>query len=168
MKTSAPDVQFVTSLKNRRLGIFRSNSTRTQLVSVLAGDRKVWQTEYPSVGIGSLEMFFDHTQDTLQRVNIKFSIWEGIHSWQKVLNLTWLDWLSSQSFDSIFAALDRAEMPFRVIEFEDGCRGILRDQLPATVMLLFDTVGTLELLILDFRNPFGNLVLMRTLKSFHM
>lgn len=139
MRSSKPDEQFVTSLKNGKLGVLREQSTRSHLLFLLAGEQDLWQTEYGSVGVGSLEMLFHEQQETLLRATVKFSLWEGVQPWQKRLNLMWLDGVASKPFDSVVAALAQAELPFQVLEFRDGGRGVLRVKLPATVMLMFDS-----------------------------
>lgn len=105
--------------------------------------------------------------EKLQRVNIEFSAWDDIQLWQKRLNLTWLDTLATQEFGAVFPALDQAGFRFQVLEFTDGSRGLLRVKLPATVMLVFDETGALDLLFMDFRNPFRELIPIKTVSSFH-
>lgn len=169
LRTSNSQQQFVTSLKNGKLGIFRAQSTRTELNSIFTKTDDVWQTDSGSVYVyvGALEMLFDDQREGLRRFVVKFHDWEGPQGWQKQSNLTWLDWLAPMSFDSIFKTVDQAEVPFQVIEFTDGSRGLLRVKLPATVMLVFDVVGTLYSLSVDFENPLRTLAAMQTVSSFH-
>lgn len=141
MRTSEPSEQFVTSLKNGKLGVFRAQSTRSQFLTLLAGSPDLWQVEGATVGVGSLEMLFGGPENTLQRATIKFSGWEGVQPWHRQLNLMWLDWLAPQPFDAVVAALKQQGMPFQMMKFRDGSLGILRVKSPATVMFVFDPGG---------------------------
>ena len=166
MRTSEPSEQFVTSLKNGKLGVFREQSTRSQLLTLLAGSPDLWQAEGTTVGVGRLEMLFGGPENTLQRVTIKLSDWEGVQPWHRRLNLMWLDWLAPQSFDAVVAVLKQHVMPFQMMEFRDGSFGILRVKPPATVLFVFNPSGELDSLYVDFRNLFQQLTSIISLASF--
>ncbi|WP_159066071.1 hypothetical protein [Deinococcus ficus] len=91
MRTSTPDDHFVTSLRSGKVGVLRAQSTRSELLALLAGEPDVWHSASGATGVGGLELHFDEPRETLRRATVKFRGWDGGQPWLNLLNVRWLD-----------------------------------------------------------------------------
>lgn len=117
--------------------------------------------------MGQLEIFFDHESSLLKRIKISFRFWEGVKPWQKLLNLSWIDWVARTPLATVRQELNARSLPFRLISYQDDSQGILLLKSPASIIILYDDTGTPNQLYLDFHSPNLMLSIVKSLNSFN-
>ncbi|MGY2896493.1 hypothetical protein [Deinococcus sp. UYEF24] len=168
MKTSEPDKQFLTSLKNGKVGPFRVQTTRAHMATLLNGKVEFEETDHGSLYIGCLEIIFHKDTDLLTRVRIDFSTWEGIQPWQKWFSISWIDWVAQTPCDAMVSLLDAQEFPFRSILYTDNSSSLLVMRSPATIQFGFGASGEPLALVLDFESRSQALADIKALQGYHL
>jgi len=135
--------------------------------TLLHGKDDVWESDSGSLGVGWLEMIFHAEQQTLTRVRITFSHWDGLQSWQELLNIPWVDWAARTPRSTIEQLLDANRLPFRSILYTDDSSGILVLKSPATIHLGYEASGAPLALVVDFQERYQMLLDIRGLQGFH-
>lgn len=167
MKNLDPRNNFLTAIKNGKLGVFRQQSDRLQLESLLS-KLKDFQSDNEYIYLDGLELLFHEKANLLWQVRMKFFSEPIQRSWAKPLQIPWADWLERQDFDAVKTAFLERGLPFRTIRYEDDCLGLLAVKLPATTLMLFDSDEVLDSLRLDFRHSHSLLTLMRSVESYNL
>ena len=166
MKTADPEVQFSTSLKNGKLGVFRIQTLKSQIEQLL-GDQIVFdRTDYNSLTLDGIEMVFNQTSNLLESAIIKFSLYETEMLWQRALGLLWIDWFAKISFEVLAQSLIIYKIGFKKVEYTDGSSSFIIRALPATVEIVFVKPYKVDSLRLDFSNPYQVFSSIRTMTTY--
>ena len=149
MKTSDLKQQFLTSLKNGKIGIFRPQTEISELKAILSVKVELIDTDYGGVWLGdNIEIFFE--KGFLSRVRFKFYEYQKSGEWLEVINLSWLDYLSELSFWDTKEVLVEAGSKFKSIEYDNGELAILSSTPHAQLMIFFYEDGKLDQAHLEF------------------
>lgn len=178
MKTSDPQEQFLTSMKNGKVSIFRSKTTAADIIAAINGVEETEQTDYNSVYIGNmLEVFF--TDDNFNALNaVTFRFWHSEDKthvspyppkpWQKRLNIGWLEWILKVDFEEMKLLLENNKIRFWAINFADGDFGIATEYGHADINFVFTSDGKLEVMRLDFKRFQFPLTFIKEMKGFNL
>lgn len=167
MQTADPRENFLTAVKNGKLGILRVQTTREHLTALLGGLEDFESTE-EWIYADCLDVLFDEKTNRVSRVRLRFFPEPSKRAWAKPLQLQWADWLELQNYDAVKEAFMTKGLGFRSIRYTDDSMGLLVVKLPATFLILFNERGGIDSLYLDFRHSHSQLVLMRSVESFNL
>jgi hypothetical protein len=149
IKTSDHKQQFVTSMKNGKVGIFRAQTTLAELAELLKGQIKIDSTNYDTAVVGDfIEVYF--RRESVSRVKFKFYSYATGVSWLKSLNLGWIVLLGAQSFNEIRKILIEGGLKFKIIEYDTEESAILISKSHVQFIIFFDADGSIEQADLDF------------------
>jgi hypothetical protein len=149
IKTSDSKQQFLTSLKNGKIGVFRPQLSLSELKKLLKDRVEIFETDVESLWLGEhIEVHFQN--GLLTRVRFNFYGYKESGDWLKVVNLQWLDYLSKSSFENIREVLEEAGSKFKCIEYNGGELAILSLTPHAQFMIFFYEDGKLDQAHLEF------------------
>lgn len=149
MKTAHPQENFLVSVKNGKIGPFRSNSTPTTIAELFNEKIPFDWIEEGWLLADNLEAFF-FADGFLSQVRFKFNHPEQAYSWHKHLQLQWIPWLGRQNFNRVQVILKESGIEFRSLTYIDGSLGLLCHKYPATMHFIFSENGTPDCLLLTF------------------
>ncbi|GHF52422.1 hypothetical protein HNQ07_003166 [Deinococcus metalli] len=159
MNTNDPRANFLTAVKNGKIGILRPQTQKATLLSLLPELEEGTIAGYSY--LDSTEWLFDGQQ--LERVVIRFDGPQAAHRAYTLLQLQWLEVLWRRPYAEVLALFQSSARPFRTLTYEDGTLGLHVFQSPSGLLLNFDADETCQRLTLEFEDRFRVLGGIRTL-----